>query len=401
MTAWSVLVPCDAVLHDTGGCFSRAVRFSLRRSVRVPASELTQQLERRFNGHAARRPCAQTDRQQVSQKRIQSRSHQNLLDKKTRKNPEVAIPAIPLGFANEGVGRAGGCPTRHRLLLSSMGDSQAHVQRMFAIRIVDLDVELVKPEPPLDPMNSPLTGQPLSRVPVIRVFGATPRGQKACVHVHGVTRHFFVPFDGPVPADPGALRQRLRELADDLNSELASAATGAGNGAGERGDGLDGVGDGGAGRGKLPAPGVFDMSLERRTPFYGYHEEARPFIKVQMTLPHTVDQAARLFARGFRGRLPSQPHEAHIPFLLQFKVDHNLLGTSSTAPASDTPAPDPACPARHDAAVPLSRRRHGFPAAGEPLVAWVAPNVLQVHRAPLACVLIARATDRRRDSIAR
>eukprot|EP00966_Prymnesium_polylepis_P197090 4567433-Prymnesium_polylepis.1 len=45
-----------------------------------------------------------------------------------------------------------------------------------------------------------------------------------------------------------------------------------------------------------------------------------------MAQPHAVDGAARLFSRGLRARLALQPHEAHIPYLLQFKVDHNLLG---------------------------------------------------------------------------
>lgn len=49
-------------------------------------------------------------------------------------------------------------------------------------------------------------------------------------------------------------------------------------------------------------------------------------MRVTMVLPHGVDAAAKLFARGLRSRLAVQPHEAHIPFLLQFKVDHNLLG---------------------------------------------------------------------------
>jgi DNA polymerase zeta len=63
-----------------------------------------------------------------------------------------------------------------------------------------------------------------------------------------------------------------------------------------------------------------------RTPFYGYHEEPRPFLHVQMVRPGDVEPAARLFMRGFCQRRPRQPHEAHVPHLLQFKVDYNLLG---------------------------------------------------------------------------
>ena len=60
----------------------------------------------------------------------------------------------------------------------------------FAVRIVDIDVETVKPCEGLDEVQSPLTGRRLKSVPVVRIFGGTPRGQKVLLHVHGVFRYF-------------------------------------------------------------------------------------------------------------------------------------------------------------------------------------------------------------------
>ena len=176
---------------------------------------------------------------------------------------------------------------------------------VFAVRLVQIDVVLEKPQAGLDHTRSNLTGQPLGRVPVIRVFGSTPRGQTACLHVHGVYRYFLVPFDGEPPSDPHALSVQLKALAKELNDALGNGPSVLGHSR-ER---------------------VFDMTVVHRTPFYGYHAEPRPFVRIALVEPSDVEEAAALFARGgLAGRGAAQPFEAHIPHLLQFKIDHNLLG---------------------------------------------------------------------------
>ena len=60
----------------------------------------------------------------------------------------------------------------------------------FVVRIVDLDYQMVRPVPGLDVCYSSLAGEAVDRVPVVRIFGATPAGQKCCVHLHRVSvRH--------------------------------------------------------------------------------------------------------------------------------------------------------------------------------------------------------------------
>lgn len=172
---------------------------------------------------------------------------------------------------------------------------------LFAVRLVDADVAYTKPDAELDPAYSPLTGRPLRQVPVVRIFGTTPRGQKACVHLHGAFRYFLVPsFDGEC-----ADRESLRQIAMDIETELRRIR-------------------------EQPVSTdhalVYDVTVEHLTQFYGYHEECRPFLRVAMVMPSHVDAAARLFCRGLANRGPRQPHEAHVTFLLQLKVDLNCCG---------------------------------------------------------------------------
>ena len=42
-----------------------------------------------------------------------------------------------------------------------------------------------------------------TRVPVIRVFGATETGQKVCAHIHGAFPYLFITYDGSLVSDEG------------------------------------------------------------------------------------------------------------------------------------------------------------------------------------------------------
>jgi hypothetical protein len=97
------------------------------------------------------------------------------------------------------------------------------------VRIVALDWYQAPPLPGgVDACFSVYDGTPIEHVPVVRIWGATPAGQKACVHLHKVThsRHrecaskgcyltltsctwqmqafpyFYVPYDDDLPSTP-------------------------------------------------------------------------------------------------------------------------------------------------------------------------------------------------------
>ncbi len=96
----------------------------------------------------------------------------------------------------------------------------------FALRLVSIDYYLAKPAPKVDVSYAPLEGTSIEQVPVVRIFGSTPSGQKACVHLHKVCLamqtfstipkacsehnrmvlqafpYFYVPYDDSFPDEP-------------------------------------------------------------------------------------------------------------------------------------------------------------------------------------------------------
>lgn len=56
----------------------------------------------------------------------------------------------------------------------------------FVVRIVSIDYYMAAPLPGVDVNFNSVEGTRIEQVPVIRIFGSTPAGQKACLHVHQV-----------------------------------------------------------------------------------------------------------------------------------------------------------------------------------------------------------------------
>jgi DNA polymerase zeta len=56
---------------------------------------------------------------------------------------------------------------------------------------------------PYDNRRSPYCKETLRSVPVIRVFGATDKGQRVCAHVHGSFPYVYVAYEGPLDPESG------------------------------------------------------------------------------------------------------------------------------------------------------------------------------------------------------
>lgn len=63
-------------------------------------------------------------------------------------------------------------------------------------------------------------------------------------------------------------------------------------------------------------------------PFYGYHPNEHRFLKIYFYNPLFIRRAANLLQNGAILNRIHQPHESHLPYLLQFFIDFNLYGMS-------------------------------------------------------------------------
>ncbi|XP_015714084.1 DNA polymerase zeta catalytic subunit isoform X1 [Coturnix japonica] len=171
---------------------------------------------------------------------------------------------------------------------------------MFSVRIVTADYYMGSPLPGLDPCQSHFREAPTRRVPVVRVFGATPAGQKTCLHLHGVFPYLYVPYDGFGQNPEHYLRQVAFSIDRALNVALGNPSS--------------------------TIQHVFKVSLVSGMPFYGYHEKERQFMKIYLYNPAMVKRVCELLQGGAIMNKSYQPHEAHIPYLLQLFIDYNLYG---------------------------------------------------------------------------
>ncbi len=170
---------------------------------------------------------------------------------------------------------------------------------LVSVRIVTLEWYLASPIPGVDATFA--RNHVIKKVPILRIFGPTAAGQKACVHVHGVFPYFFV----PVPD----------KAVDGLDFKLAL--------------GLDRALNLAKGEKNEDVPQVHKVQEVSGTPFYGFHPKEHRFLKVFLYDPAAVRRAADLLQSGAVLGLRLQPHESHVPYTLQFMMDYNLQGMNS------------------------------------------------------------------------
>ncbi|KAF4035862.1 DNA polymerase family B [Phytophthora infestans] len=157
-------------------------------------------------------------------------------------------------------------------------------------------------------------------VPVIRIFGATPAGQKALVHVHGIFPYFyFRTEDDPDFEDAERLRTLLPRLAKDIEAANASKQK-------QRQQN-----NGNATARFNPSRIIAKMLIVQGTPFYGYHPRPKLFVQIFLYNPRVVASVVQLLESGAVVERRFQPYEAHIPFLLQVFADYNIEGMNYVA----------------------------------------------------------------------
>ncbi|GMY18883.1 DNA polymerase zeta catalytic subunit-like [Fagus crenata] len=174
-----------------------------------------------------------------------------------------------------------------------MADTQAD-SNVFRVRIVSINYYMAAPISGLDFCYSSFQGGKVNEVPVIRIYGSTPTGQKTCLHIHKVLPYLYVPCaDISLQPHKEELIHLLVHLHSDAHTQAVFLAL-------EKG--LKLKGNAGSKR-----QHVHGCSLVRARKFYGYHSSEELF-------------GGTILDRSL------QPHESHIPFILQFMIDYNLYG---------------------------------------------------------------------------
>ena len=97
------------------------------------------------------------------------------------------------------------------LLIFDLHPSQAlHSMDNFRVRLNCVDHYQGVPtelEPPLFQKSAQQHQRLSPKVPIIRVFGSTPTGQKVCAHIHGAFPYLYVDYSEGLATEEGQASQ--------------------------------------------------------------------------------------------------------------------------------------------------------------------------------------------------
>ncbi|KAK3365131.1 hypothetical protein B0T24DRAFT_537026 [Lasiosphaeria ovina] len=143
------------------------------------------------------------------------------------------------------------------------------------------------------------------KVPVIRVFGSTETGQKVCAHIHGAFPYLYIEYRGSL--DKREVGEYICSLHLSIDHALAVSY--------RRHD-----------ENRARPKFVARITLVKAVPFYGFHVGYRFYLKIYMLNPVVMTRLADILQQGLIMGRKFQPYEAHLQYLLQFKIDYNLYG---------------------------------------------------------------------------
>ncbi|OCT48558.1 putative DNA polymerase zeta catalytic subunit [Cladophialophora carrionii] len=158
-------------------------------------------------------------------------------------------------------------------------------------------------DPPV-PLGGSLFDRP--RVSVIRVFGATPTGQRVLMHIHGAFQYTYIEYSGSLAS--AAVDVAIRTLQLSIDHALATSY---------RQNIYEGK-----------VRYVAHISLVKGVPFYGYHVGYKFYLKIYLLNPLHMTRLADLLREGAVMKRVLQPYESHLQYIAQWMCDYNLYGCS-------------------------------------------------------------------------
>lgn len=184
-------------------------------------------------------------------------------------------------------------------------------QPLISVRIVTIDHYMSTPIEELDVTYSTFRSSVIKKVPILRVFGSTPAGQKTCLHLHGIFPYIYVPV--PESAQDGFVYRLAASIDKALNISLAMTM--------KPDQPQNEIPEA-----KNNLQHVLKVVEVKGCPYYGYHSKKHRFYKVFFFNPWMLKRAADLLQSGAILGQAFQPHYSHVPYTLQFMMDYNLQG---------------------------------------------------------------------------
>ncbi|CAH8642458.1 unnamed protein product [Dicrocoelium dendriticum] len=172
----------------------------------------------------------------------------------------------------------------------------------LCIKLFHLEYYMSKPLTEIDVSYSDLRGAYASKVPIIRVYGTTPSGQKVCANVHGYMPYFYVTV--PSKSSDYINEDFLRTFCVNLEKYIRPKA---------KSFALDEI-------------IVYHASFVTGRSIYGFTDEDSVFLKVYLLDPSLLVVCADVLSSGSVLEKHFQPMETHLPFLLKFCIDYDLYG---------------------------------------------------------------------------
>ncbi|VIO89415.1 Uncharacterized protein BM_BM6377 [Brugia malayi] len=137
------------------------------------------------------------------------------------------------------------------------------------------------------------------KVPIIRMFGILQTGQKCCVHVHGVFPYIVIQTTVQfTPEFASLLRNRISSIVSDYNPRLKFNVNFA----------------------------IHEIKSITARSLYGYHKNNENFVQILCYNPLQLRIIADALQKEARKNSIFQVYEAHIPYVLQFFIDHSIFG---------------------------------------------------------------------------